>query len=124
MTVDIPSACLFFGHPDLRGSFGLLQLLLGAELVGVPALLLAAVHGPGVQPRVALAADHLLAVELAGQHCQGGLDDAPAQAKHQVEGGLLLDVVVAQGAAVLQLLAREDQALLVWWNALLVLGQT
>jgi hypothetical protein len=30
-----------------------------------------------------------------------------------VEGGLLLDVVIGQGAAVLQLLASEDQALLV-----------
>jgi hypothetical protein len=38
---------------------------------------------------------------------------ATAQAQHQVERGLLLDVVVGQGAAVLQLLARKDQALLV-----------
>ena len=35
------------------------------------------------------------------------------QAQHQVQGGLLLDVVVCQGAAILQLLAGEDQALLV-----------
>ena len=35
------------------------------------------------------------------------------EAEHQVEGGLLLDVVVAEGTAVLELLAREDQALLV-----------
>jgi hypothetical protein len=34
-----------------------------------------------------------------------------------VEGGLLLDVVVSQGAAILQLLAGEDQALLVWGDA-------
>jgi hypothetical protein len=33
----------------------------------------------------------------------------------------LLDVVVAQGAAILELLAGEDQALLVRGNALLVL---
>ena len=33
----------------------------------------------------------------------------------------LLDVVVGKGAAILELLAREDQALLVWGNALLVL---
>ena len=33
----------------------------------------------------------------------------------------LLDVVVAQSAAILELLAGEDQALLVWGNALLVL---
>uniref|UniRef100_A0A453NF08 Uncharacterized protein n=1 Tax=Aegilops tauschii subsp. strangulata TaxID=200361 RepID=A0A453NF08_AEGTS len=40
---------------------------------------------------------------------------------HQVKGGLFLDVVVGQGAAVLQLLASKDQALLVRGNALLVL---
>ena len=35
------------------------------------------------------------------------------QAKHKMKGGLLLDVVVAECAAVLELLAGEDQALLV-----------
>ena len=34
-----------------------------------------------------------------------------------MEGGLLLDVVVAERAAVLELLAREDQALLVGGDA-------
>eukprot|EP00197_Chlamydomonas_leiostraca_P002840 CAMPEP_0202857520 /NCGR_PEP_ID=MMETSP1391-20130828/425_1 /ASSEMBLY_ACC=CAM_ASM_000867 /TAXON_ID=1034604 /ORGANISM="Chlamydomonas leiostraca, Strain SAG 11-49" /LENGTH=191 /DNA_ID=CAMNT_0049536329 /DNA_START=188 /DNA_END=764 /DNA_ORIENTATION=+ len=80
-----------------------------------------AVLGAGVQASVALAADHLVLVVLAGQDLQGGLNDATAQAQHQVEGGLLLDVVVSQGAAVLQLLAGEDQTLLVRRNALLVL---
>ena len=35
---------------------------------------------------------------------------------------LLLDIVVAQGAAILELLAGEDETLLVWWDALLVLN--
>ena len=38
-----------------------------------------------------------------------------------MESRLLLDVVVRQRATVLQLLSGEDQALLVWGNALLVL---
>ena len=38
-----------------------------------------------------------------------------------MEGGLLLDVVVRESAAVLELLASEDQALLVRGDALLVL---
>merc|ERR1711972_527312 len=88
-----------------------LQLLLGAELVGVAALLLAAVHRARVQTRVALAADHLVAVVLARKHCQGWLDDAAAKAQHEVQSGLLLDVVVAQGAPVLKLLPGEDQPL-------------
>ena len=43
------------------------------------------------------------------------------EAQHQVERRLLLDVVVGQRAAVLELLASEDQALLVRRDALLVL---
>ena len=51
----------------------------------------------------------------------GDLAVAAAETEHEVEGGLLLDVVVREGAAILELLAREDQALLVGGNALLVL---
>ena len=47
---------------------------------------------------------------------------ATTEAEHQVEGGLLLDVVVRKSAAVLELLAREDEALLVGGDALLVLN--
>jgi hypothetical protein len=43
------------------------------------------------------------------------------EAEHQVEGALLLDVVVGEGPAVLELLAGEDQPLLVRGNSLLVL---
>jgi hypothetical protein len=42
------------------------------------------------------------------------------EAEHEVEGGLLLDVVVRKGATVLKLLACEDQALLVRGDTLLV----
>jgi hypothetical protein len=38
-----------------------------------------------------------------------------------VQRRFLLDVVVGERAAILELLAGEDQALLVWWNAFLVL---
>ena len=37
-----------------------------------------------------------------------------------MESGFLLDVVVGEGAAVFELLAREDETLLVWGNALLI----
>jgi len=33
-----------------------------------------------------------------------------------MESTLLLDVVVREGAAILELFAREDKALLVWWD--------
>jgi len=57
---------------------------------------------------------------LARQRLDEDLHTA-AQAQDQVEGGLLLDVVVGKGAAVLQLLAGEDEPLLVRRDALLVL---
>ncbi len=45
----------------------------------------------------------------------------PTKTKDQVKGGLLLDVVVREGAAILELLPGKDQALLVGGNPLLVL---
>ena len=45
-----------------------------------------------------------------------------AQAQDEMQCGLLLNVVVGEGTAILELLAGEDQALLVWGNALLVLN--
>ena len=44
-----------------------------------------------------------------------------AQTEHQVQRALLLDVVVAEGSPVFQLLACKDETLLVRWDALLVL---
>jgi len=44
-----------------------------------------------------------------------------SQTQDEMKGRLLLDVVVGEGTAVFELLASEDQALLVGWNALLVL---
>ena len=50
-----------------------------------------------------------------------GLDEylhSTTKTENKVEGGLLLNVIVRQGATVLELLAREDKALLVGWNAM------
>ena len=44
-----------------------------------------------------------------------------AQTEHKVKRGLLLDVVVTQCAAVFELLSSKNQALLIRWNAFLVL---
>ena len=38
------------------------------------------------------------------------------EAEHQVESRLLLNVIVAEGAAILELLSGEDQTLLVRWD--------
>lgn len=56
-----------------------------------------------------------------GVHLLLALLTTTTQAQHQVKGALLLDVVVAQGTAILELLTSKDESLLVGGNALLVL---
>jgi hypothetical protein len=46
---------------------------------------------------------------------------ASVKTQDQVEGGLLLDVVVTESMAILELLSSEGETLLVSWDALLVL---
>merc|ERR1712029_1265638 len=58
---------------------------------------------------------------LASQSLDENLHTTP-ETQHQMESGLLLDVVVRQSASILELLASEDQTLLIWGNALLVLN--
>ena len=86
------------------------------------ALLLSAVGGSGGKSGVALSADHLVAVVLSGQNLQRWLDSTTTQAKDQMESGLLLDVVVRQSSAVLELLSGEDQTLLIRGDSFLVLN--
>lgn len=43
-----------------------------------------------------------------------------AQTKDKVEGRFFLNIVVGKGTAIFQLLAGEDQTLLVGWDAFLV----
>ena len=53
-----------------------------------------------------------------------GLDEdlhTAAEPQNEVKGGVLLDGVVLEGVAVLELLASEDETLLIWWNTFLVL---
>jgi len=52
----------------------------------VTALLLAAVGRPRRQTRVALPADHLVAVVLGRERLERWLDDTTAQTEDQVEG--------------------------------------
>uniref|UniRef100_J3MGX3 Uncharacterized protein n=1 Tax=Oryza brachyantha TaxID=4533 RepID=J3MGX3_ORYBR len=59
-------------------------------------------------------------VGLSGQGLDEDLHASP-EPEHKVEGRFLLDVVVSQGAAILKLLASEDETLLVRRDALLVL---
>jgi len=83
---------------------------------------LAAIGGTRREASVALAANHLLAVVLGSQDLQGRLDDTTTKTKDQVQGGLLLDVVVGESAAILKLLSGEDQTLLIRGDSLFLLN--
>ena len=58
-----------------------------------------------------------------GLACQGLHEDlhTASQPENQMEGGLLLNVVIRQGPTILKLLASKDQPLLVWGDTLLIL---
>ena len=45
-----------------------------------------------------------------------------AETKDKVKSRLFLDVVVGKGSSILELLAGEDKALLIRWDALLILN--
>jgi len=103
-----------------------LDLFLGADVWVVTALSLTAVGCLGWESGVALTADHLVAFVGASESSEGGLnldaaDAATAKSEHQMESGLLLDVVVRKCASILKLLASEDKSLLIGGNALLIL---
>merc|ERR1712020_17226 len=58
---------------------------------------------------------------LASESLDEDLHTSP-ESEHKMESGLLLDVVVGESPSILELLSSEDQPLLVWGNAFLVLN--
>ena len=102
------------------------ELLLGSDVGGVTALSLSAVASLGGKGGVALSANHLFALVASGKSGKRGLNTdgtsaTTSESEDQVEGGLLLDVVVRKSSAILELLAGEDESLLIGRDAFLVL---
>merc|ERR1712228_299770 len=101
----------------VRKGAAVLQLLSGEDeplLVGRDSLLILdlGLHvGDGVRGL------HIQGDGLPGQGLYEDLHSS-TEAKDEMEGGLLLDVVVRKGAAVLQLLSSEDEPFLVGWDSL------
>ena len=60
----------------------LFELLLGSKLARVATLLLAAVLSARGQAGIALAANHLFAVEGLGKRCKSGVNNTTTQTKH------------------------------------------
>jgi hypothetical protein len=64
-----------------------------------------------------------LNIEGNGLSCEGLDEDlhTTSQSEHQVKSGLLLNVIVRKGSAVLKLLSGENESLLIGGDSLLVL---
>jgi len=64
-------------------------------------------------------------LDIKGDGLTGeGLDEdlhTSSKSEDEMEGGLLLDVVVRKGSSILELLTGEDESLLIWWDTFLVL---
>ena len=65
---------------------------------------------------------HLEGDGLAGKSLHEDLHPA-AEPQDEVEGALLLDIVVGEGSSVFKLFSSEDKPLLIWRNPLLILKQ-
>ena len=85
----------------------------GYSWSGPAPFLLSAVGGTRLKPGVTFAADHFVAVVFMCQYPQKWLYDSSSQSEHQVEDGLLINVVVLQDPALFKLLACENKMLLV-----------
>ena len=112
--------CRLFLDVVIRESAAILELLTGEDqalLVWGNALL---VLDLGLHVLNGVGGLDVQSDGLAGQRLDEDLHTT-TEAEHEMEGRLLLDVVVTQGAAILELLAREDESLLVGRDALLVL---
>ena len=69
--------------------------------------------------------DRVRRLDVEGDGLAGeGLDEdlhTTSESQNEMQGRLLLDVVVRESSAILELLASEDESLLVWGDALLIL---
>ena len=85
------------------------------------ASLLTAVVSTRRKTRVALTADHLLAVVLLGESSQGRLDHTTSHLEEHFKGGLSSNIVGANGLSILELLSSEHKALVLVVDVLLLL---
>jgi hypothetical protein len=106
----------------LRGQIGLRKAYVGSRALSAKTLNLSITIDLVVLENSQLGLLALVLDLLRGSvHLLLALLAATTETQHEMQSGLLLDVVVGERTAVFELLAGEDQALLVRGNSLLVL---
>jgi len=103
------------------------NLLLWSDITVMTTLSLSAVGGLNWKSSVTLSANHLFALELSGKSSKIWLDlhgshTSSSESQNQMEGGLLLDVVIREGSTIFELLTSEDKSLLIWGNTFFILN--
>jgi len=99
----------------------LLELLLGAKLIGMSALLLSAILSTGWKSSETLTANSLLAIEPLGNKGKSRIINSSTKTENQMKSRLLLDIVIGKSTAILELLSSENKTLLIRGDSLLVL---
>ena len=105
-----------------------LHLLLHAKIRVVTTLTFAAVGCLDWESGVAFTANHLFTLVLSSKRSEGSLNldgtetHSSSETEHQVESGLLLDVVIRKGTAIFELLSGKDKTLLIWGNTFFILN--
>ena len=102
------------------------NLLLWSDVTVMTTLSLSAVDGLSWKSNVTLSANHLFALELSGESGKIRLDlhgthTSSSESQNQMEGGLLLDIVVRESSSIFELLTSEDKSLLIWRNTFFIL---
>jgi len=92
----------------------------------VTTLSLAAVGSFGRESGITLSADHLFAFVFSGESHECGFEfhgshTTTGETQDEMEGRFFLDVILLEGTSIFELLSGENQTLLVWWDAFLVL---
>ena len=103
------------------------NLLLWSDITVMTTLSLSAVVGLRWKSSITLSANHLFALEASGKSGEIRLDlhgshTSSSESQNQMEGGLLLDIVIREGSSIFELLSSEDESLLIWGNTFFILN--
>ena len=113
--------------PQSRHEHSASNLLLWSDITVMTTLSLSAVDGLDWESGITLSANHLFALEFSSESSKIWLDlhgshTTSSESQNQMEGGLLLDVVIREGSSVFELLTSEDESLLIWRNTFFILN--
>ena len=103
------------------------NLLLWSDVTVMATLSLSAVGCFWWKSNVTLSANHLFALELSSESSKIWLNfhlthTTASKSQDEMEGWLLLDIVIRESSTIFELLTSEDKSLLIWGNTFFILN--